>query len=379
VCFLNGLFWHCAQVIGVVLADTHDHAMAAARRVKVTYEDLPVIMSIDDAVAAGSFFPAHHVLTTGAMEAEMAAAGLTVQGGGRIGGQEHFYLETQSTVAVPTEQGHLEIFSSTQDINETQKFCASVCAVAAAKIVVKCKRMGGGFGGKESRSAFVACAAALAASLLNRPVSINLDRDVDMSITGQRHAFQYNYKAGMDRDGRLRFLEVDLYSQGGCSHDLSVPVLDRALLHVDGVYKWPALTARGRVCRTNQPSHTAFRGFGGPQGMAITETVMQHLSEASGVPIDKLKTINMYRDGDKIPCGQVLKDFYLPSLWEKLHCIADVEARRNAVSEFNTANRWRKRGIAVTPTKFGINFEKKFLNQVSANVVFPHVCCAGCA
>jgi xanthine dehydrogenase/oxidase len=351
-------------VIGVIIADTHEQAVLAARRVKVQYEDLPAVISIDDAIAANSFFPARHVLASGDLDKERSAAEIHVQGTGRMGGQEHFYLETNATIALPAEQGHMEIFSSTQNIAETQKFCSSVCGLPASKVVVKCKRMGGGFGGKESRSVFIACTAALSAHLLDRPVSINIERDVDMSITGQRHAFQYNYKAGMNKDGSLRYMEVDLYSQAGFSHDLSVPVMDRALFHVDNVYRWPALTARGNVCKTNQPSHTAYRGFGGPQGMVITETVMQHLSEVSGIPLDTLKGQNLYREGDCTHFGQPLECFYVPDMWEKTFKLADVEKRKVAVAAFNKENRWRKRGIAVTPTKFGINFTAKFMNQV---------------
>lgn len=354
----------------MIVAHSHEEAVLAARRVRVEYIDLPAVVSIDDAIASNSYFPAHHVLESGSLKQEKEHAEIHVSGTGRIGGQEHFYLETHATIALPQEQGHMEIFSSTQNLAETQKYCASVCGLPASKVVVKCKRMGGGFGGKESRSVPFACVAALAAYKLNQAVSINVERDVDMSISGQRHAFQYNYKAGMNKDGSLRYLEVDLYSQAGFSHDLSVPVMDRALFHVDNVYRWPALTARGNVCRTNQPTHTAFRGFGGPQGMVITENVMQHLSEASGIPLDKLKTLNMYKEGDRTHFDQRLEDFYVPSLWQKAFQIADVDARRAAVAKFNQENRWRKRGLAVTPTKFGINFTAKFMNQVCERLIF---------
>ena len=362
--FATDTIHHYGQVIGVILADSHEEAVLAARKVKVEYEDLTPIISINDAIAANSFFPTHHVLESGDMSKEQASAEVHVHGTGRMGGQEHFYLETNATIALPSEQGHMEIFSSTQNLMETQKYCAMVCGLPFNKVVTKCKRMGGGFGGKESRSVFIACTAALSACILNRAVSINIERDVDMSITGQRHAFQYNYKAGMNKDGTLRYLDVDLYSQAGFSHDLSVPVMDRALFHVDNVYRWPALTARGNVCRTNQPTHTAYRGFGGPQGMVITESVLQHLSEVSGIPLDVLKTKNMYRDGDRTHFGQTLEHFYVPNMWNKIFNVADIENRRSAVAKFNSENRWRKRGIAVTPTKFGINFTAKFMNQV---------------
>jgi xanthine dehydrogenase/oxidase len=353
-----------AQTIGVILAESHELAVLAARRVKIEYEDLPAVISIDDAIAASSYYPAHHEILSGPMDKEKGEADICVEGSGRIGGQEHFYLETNATIALPSENGHMEIFSSTQNVNETQRFCSSVCGLPEAKVVVKCKRMGGGFGGKESRSVPIACTAALAAHVTDRPVSITIERDVDMSISGQRHAFQYKYKAGMMKDGTLKFLDVELYSNAGCSHDISVAVMDRALFHVDNVYRWPALHARANVCKTNQPSHTAYRGFGGPQGMVVTETIMQHLSEASGMSLHFLKTHNMYREGDRTHFGQQLQDFYVPDLWNKALKLADIEERRRAVDEFNKNNRWRKRGLATTPTKFGINFTAKFLNQV---------------
>ena len=357
-------------MIGAVIADSHEEAVLAARKVVVEYEELTPVVSINDAIAANSFLPTHHSIVSGDLDSEKANADIVVEGTGRMGGQEHFYLETNATIALPSENGHMEVFSSTQNIAETQHYCACVCGVPASKIVAKVKRMGGGFGGKESRSAMFACVAALAATVLDRAVSINIERDVDMSLSGQRHAFQYNYKAGMKKDGSLKFLEVDVFSNGGYSHDLSVPVMDRALFHIDNVYRWPALTARGNVCRTNQPTHTAFRGFGGPQGMVITETVMQHLAESSGLQLDFLKAHNMYHDGDRTHFGQKLEHFFVPSLWEKAHAIADVEERKAKIVEFNKLNRWRKRGMAVTPTKFGINFTAKFMNQVLLDFMY---------
>jgi xanthine dehydrogenase/oxidase len=252
---------HYGAVLGVLLADTHEQAVYAARKVKVLYEDLPVVVSIEEAIAARSFFPDHHALTKGDLEQQKKEAEVVVSGRGRIGGQEHFYLETNCTVVLPSENDHLTVYSSTQNPTKTQNFCASVCGLPASKVVAKCKRMGGGFGGKETRSVFIAVTAALAAHLLNRPVSILIERDVDMSITGQRHAFVFDYTAGINKDGSLKFLDTHLYSNGGFSLDLSQPVLDRALFHADNVYQWPAMRVEGTICKTNQPTHTAFRGI----------------------------------------------------------------------------------------------------------------------
>ena len=225
-----------------------------------------------------------------------------------------------------------------------------------------------GFGGKETRSVFIACTAALAAHLLNRPVSINIERDVDMSITGQRHAFLLNYRAGCTREGKLKFLDLHMFSNAGFSLDLSQPVMDRALFHCDNVYKWPALRARGTLCQTNQPSHTAFRGFGGPQGLMATETAIEHLAHALGMDPFLLRQLNFYSDGDRTHFGQPLVDFYVPRLWTELQAVSNLADRSAAVEEFNRLNRWKKRGIAVLPTKFGINFTAKFMNQGGALV-----------
>lgn len=366
--FSSGIVKHYGAVIGVIIANTHEQAVYATRKVKVEYEDLPAIISIADAIAAGSFFDDHHVLTSGNMNKEKAEADVHVEGTGRIGAQEHFYLETLCTVAIPQENGHMEVFSSTQAIAKTQKFCASVCGLPASKVVAKCKRLGGGFGGKETRTAFIACAATLAAFKLNRPVSINIERDVDMCITGQRHSFLFNYKAGCMKDGTLKYLDIDLFSNAGYSLDLSVPVMDRALFHVDNCYSWPAISARGNVCRTNQPSHTAYRGFGGPQGLAASEMVLEHLANELRVSPEKLRNMNLYKEGELTHYGQPLEDWMVPKLWAKAHIDADFIARRQKVDDFNKANRWRKRGLSLLPTKFGLNYTAKFMNQGGALV-----------
>jgi xanthine dehydrogenase/oxidase len=199
-------------------------------------------------------------------------------------------------------------------------------------------------------------------------VSILIERDVDMSITGQRHAFVFDYSAGVSADGSLRFLDTQLYSNAGFSLDLSLPVIDRALFHCDNCYVWPALRANATICRTNQPSHTAFRGFGGPQGMVLTEMVLSHLAQASGIDIDTLRSKNLYKEGEKTHFGQRLEGFNIPSLLSTIHRTADVANRKTAVAAFNKDNRWRKRGLCVLPTKFGINFTAKFMNQGGALV-----------
>ena len=366
--FVTEFVKHYGAVIGIVVADTHEQAVYASKKVVCAYEDLPPIISIDDAIKASSFYPAVHEIASGPLEEEEARADVVVEGRGRVGGQEHFYLETNCTVAIPYENNNLEVFSSTQNPTKTQNFCASVCGLPASNVVARTKRLGGGFGGKETRSVFVACTAALAAHLLRRPVSINVERDVDMSITGQRHAFVVDYRAGCTKDGNLCFLDLRLYSNAGFSLDLSQPIMDRALLHCDGVYRWPALRASGTICRTNQPSHTAFRGFGGPQGMMATEFAIEHLARLLRMPPEELREKNLYQEGDTTHFCQRLEQYYVPKLWRDLLAVARVAERGADVAAFNKANRWRKRGLCTLGTKFGINFTAKFMNQGGALV-----------
>lgn len=364
--FATDIVKHIGAVIGVVIAETHELAQAAAKKVVVTYEDLPPIVSIEEAIAAGSFFPDTHEIAAGNLEDAERGSEVTVEGTFKIGGQEHFYLETNTTVVVPIEQGQLEVFSSTQNPTKTQNFCAYVTGLQASQVVCRCKRMGGGFGGKETRSVFIACTAALSAHLLRRPVSILIERELDMSITGQRHAFMVRYRAGCTAAGRLSFLDAHLYSNAGFSLDLSQAVMDRALFHADNVYKWPALRVRGTLCRTNQPTHTAFRGFGGPQGMMVTETAITHLAQAVGLPAAQLRELNLYGEGDRTHFGQALEVFQVPRLWAQVRESAKWPERTQNISAFNAQHRWKKRGLAVIPTKFGINFTAKFMNQGGA-------------
>lgn len=366
--FATDFVKHYGAVIGIVVAKTHEQALYAARKINIVYEDLPAIVSIQDAIDANSFFPGEHQITSGDIRLEELSSDVIVEGTIRLGGQDHFYLETNCTVAIPGENGSLEVFSSTQNPTKTQNFCASVIGSPASHVVARCKRMGGAFGGKETRSVFIACTAALAAHLLGQTVSINIERDLDMSITGQRHAFVINYRAGCTKDGDLKFLDAKLYNNAGYSLDLSHAIMDRALFHSDSVYKWPAIFVRGQICRTNQPSHTAFRGFGGPQGLYVSESVITHLAHASGKHVDILREKNFYQDGDKTHFGQTLVEFFIPRIWKEIYALACINERRLEIDRFNLENRWKKRGLAVLPTKFGINFTAKFMNQGGALV-----------
>jgi xanthine dehydrogenase/oxidase len=359
---------YVGMVIGVILASSHELATAAAKKVKIEYKDLPWAVSIEEAIEMNSFYETRHVIESGNCNEGENDSDVIVSGRSKVGQQEHFYLETNATVAVPTEHGHLEVTSSTQNVSKTQQECAAVTGLDMSKIVCKCKRMGGGFGGKEERSIFIAVTVALAAHITNRPCSILIERDLDMSISGQRHSFVFDYKAGCKKDGTLTFLDAKLYSNVGWSLDLSQAVMDRSLFHSDNVYKWPNQRVEGILCKTNQPSHTAFRGFGGPQGMMLTEFVMQHLSKDLGMDLDEMRSKNFYQDGDFTHFGQVLEGFHIPRIWDNIQTSGDITLRKEEIKKFNTDNQWKKRGICTLPTKFGINFTAKFLNQGGALV-----------
>jgi xanthine dehydrogenase/oxidase len=334
----------------------------------VEYEDLPAIITIDEAVEKSSFYPVFHELKDGNLQEQKEKTEVHLDGTIYMAGQEHFYLETNCSVALPHDNNFLEIYTSTQNIAESQEFCASILGIPASKIAVKCKRMGGGFGGKETKTAPFACIAGLAAYTLNRPVLINIERDVDMSITGQRHAFRVDYKVGCQKDGSFTYLEASLWSNGGYSFDLSQPVMDRALFHIDNCYHWPAIHAQGRVCQTNQPSHTAFRGFGGPQGMMIPESIIQHLAEKLNLTPEAIREKNFYKEGQRTHYGQKVEDFYVPSLWKQIYPMSEYQTRLQSVQEFNQKHQYCKRGLSIMPTKFGINFTNKFMNQGGALV-----------
>ncbi|VAH05349.1 unnamed protein product [Triticum turgidum subsp. durum] len=270
------------QIIGIVVADTHDNAKAAANKVNIEYSELPAILSISEAVKAGSFHPnTTRCLSNGDVEQCFASntCDKIIEGEIRVGGQEHFYMEPQCTFVWPVDSGNeIHMISSTQAPQKHQKYVANALGLPLSKVVCKTKRIGGGFGGKETRSAIFAAAASVASYCLRRPVKIVLDRDVDMITTGQRHSFLGKYKLGFTNDGKIQALDLEIYNNGGNSLDLSLAVLERAVFHSENVYAIPNIRVSGKVCFTNFPSNTAFRGFGGPQGMLIAENWIHHMA-----------------------------------------------------------------------------------------------------
>ncbi|KAJ1972089.1 hypothetical protein H4R35_004868 [Dimargaris xerosporica] len=357
------------QIIGIVAARDQTTAQRAAKAVVVQYDVLEPVLTIDEAIAHQSFFDDAKVLARGDLAKGFERADHIFEGEYRVGGQEHFYLETQAALVVPKgEDDEYDVFCSTQNPTETQRFVASVLGVPLNRVVSHVKRLGGGFGGKESRTGPLMCSLAVASCHTRRPIRCMLDRDEDMVISGQRHSFLGRWKVGVTKAGKILALDIDLYSNGGHSRDLSVSVMERAITHVDNVYYIPHFRATGRVCRTNIHSNTAFRGFGGPQGMFMTESWIREVADQLGMPVETVQALNFYREGQTTPFNQPLTDWHFKATWDQVWHSAQYQARRQAIDAFNQTSRWKKRGLAIVPTKFGISFTTRFLNQAAALV-----------
>nr|XP_057906870.1 xanthine dehydrogenase/oxidase [Doryrhamphus excisus] len=357
------------HIIGAVVADTQLHAQRAAKAVRIQYEELQPIITIQEAIAARSFYQPIRTIQNGDLEAGFTQADHILEGEIHIGGQEHFYLETNVTVAVPRgEDDEMEIFASTQNPSETQFLVAKALGIPANRVAVRVKRMGGGFGGKETRSTVLSTVVAVAAHKLQRPVRCMLDRDEDMLITGGRHPFYGKYKVGFLKSGKIVALDVSYYSNVGNSLDLSLAVMERALFHMENSYSIANVRGRGFLCRTNLASNTAFRGFGGPQGMLVAESWITDVAQILDLPADEVRRMNLYVQGDLTPYNQVLDQFTLDRCWDECLSRSQYQRRRAAVELYNRQNRWTKRGLAIVPTMFGISFTVSFLNQAGALV-----------
>ncbi|XP_033625802.1 xanthine dehydrogenase/oxidase-like [Asterias rubens] len=356
------------QVIGVIVADDQAIAQRAARLVKVDYEELPAIITVEQAVEQNSFFPLVRRIKRGNVEEGFENSDHILEGDVRSGAQEHFYMETYTTLIIPGEDGEVEVISSTQSPTKTQTTVAKALGVPSNKVVSKVKRLGGGFGGKESRNCIQAGVCAVAANKVNRPVRLMLDRREDMMVTGTRHPYLSHYKVGFSKEGQLKALQVNLYSNSGCTYDWSHSVLEKTLFHIDNCYNFHNVEATGHLCRTNLASNTAFRGFGGPQGMIIGETILSEIAIKLALDPLQLRVMNIYKEGEKTHYSQELKNWYMDRCWKQCVTSSDYANRRRDVDQFNSESRWKKRGLALTPTKFGVSFAVKFLNQAGALV-----------
>jgi len=359
---------YAGQPIFAVAATSYAAARSAARRATVDYAELPAILDIRAAIAAGSYVLPTKRLVRGDPDGVLESAAHRAQGTLTIGGQDHFYLEGHIAVALPQEDGAFLIHSSTQHPTEVQNVVAHALGISANLVTVHCRRMGGGFGGKESQAALIAAAAAVLAKKTRRPVKLRLDRDVDMIMTGKRHDFIADYAAGFDERGRILALKVMLASRCGYSADLSGPVNDRALCHLDNAYFLEHVEIVSHRCKTHTVSNTAFRGFGGPQGMMVIEAVLDDIARTLKVDALDVRRANFYgvEDRNVTHYGQPVDDNVIHDIVAQLESSSDYRARRLAVTRWNSANAVIKRGLALTPVKFGISFTATILNQAGA-------------
>ena len=366
----DGLVMYVGQPIFIVVADTHDNARRAARLGKVTYDELPAILTPQAARAAGSYVLPPMKLVRGDYQGAFEKAPHSVKGELYVGGQEQFYLEGQISYAIPQEDKGMLVLCSTQHPSEMQHVVAHALGVHSHNIVVQCRRMGGGFGGKESQSALWAAASASSAALLGRAVKLRADRDDDMLVTGKRHCFHYEYEVGYDDSGKILAAKVDMVSRAGYSADLSGPVATRAVCHFDNTYYLSHVDIRAACGKTNTQSNTAFRGFGGPQGAIAIEYIIDEIARNLGRDALDIRRLNFYgRDTDNVtPYGQVIVDNVIHELSAELEASSDYRARRAAIAAYNDASPVLKKGLALTPVKFGIAFNVTHLNQAGALV-----------
>lgn len=358
------------QAVAWAVAETEEQARLAAQAVRVDYEPLPAILSIEQAIAADSYLTEPERMQRGDPKGALLAAPRRLTGEVFANGQEHFYLETQAALAFVDEDGNLFVQSSTQHPSETQEIVARVLGLKKHEVIVQCLRMGGAFGGKEVQANAWAAVAALATRRLGRPVRVRLTRYQDMVMTGKRHPFLARFDVGFDDDGKLRALALALFSDGGWSLDLSAPVLSRAMFHADNCYLLPDVEITGRVCRTHHVSHTAFRGFGGPQGMIAIEEILDRVARQIGLPPHVVRERNFYAPGDRTHYGQEVRDAgRIRSIWDQLKETSTFDQRRAEIRAFNAAHPYLKRGLALTPVKFGISFTTAFYNQAGALVL----------
>jgi xanthine dehydrogenase large subunit len=367
--FADGDILFHQQPLFAVIAETRDAARRAARLAAVDIAESKPLVTIEDAIAADSMVQPDYGFTRGDAAKAIAGAPFGVEGAFRMGGQEHFYLEGQAALAIPGEGGDIHVVSSTQHPTEVQHVVARVLGLPDHAVVAECRRMGGGFGGKESQATQWAVIAALAARRTGRPCKLRLDRDDDMAITGKRHDFRMDYRAGFDAEGRIIGVDNVYHARSGCSLDLTSGVVDRTLFHSDNAYWLPELRIRSRRLKTNTVSNTAFRGFGGPQGMLGIERVIDAIAWRLGKDALDVRKANFYRaDADRTPYGQQVADNIILPLVETLEQTSEYRRRRKEIEAFNAASPILKKGLALTPVKFGISFTLSHLNQAGALV-----------
>jgi len=358
------------EPIVVIAAENYKALKAAKKAVKIDIEEMRPILTVDDAIAANEYIDKTYEIRRGDIDGALKNADHLLEGTIYMGGQDHFYLESHAALVYPGEHNQIVIHSSTQNTTEVQQVAARVLGLKQSQVVVVTKRLGGGFGGKECQASHVATMAALVALKTKRPARMIYNKDDDMKFTGKRHPFQNKYSVAFDNEGRIQGMRLHLYADGGAANDLSTAVLGRAMTHSDNAYFVPHVEIIGKICRTNFPPNTAFRGFGGPQGICTIENIIEEIAAYLHKDSLEVRLINLYglEDRNTTPYGQIVANNTLPKIFEQLVQTSQYQQRMVQVRAFNSTSTTHMKGIAITPVKFGISFTTKFLNQANALV-----------
>lgn len=369
-CLIDNEVTFIGAPIALIAARNSETAYKAAQLIEIEYEDMPAVISLEEAMEKSEPFQKVRKIERGDWQKELQNSPHQIIGDLHTGGQEHWYLETQTSLAVPQEGRGMLVYSSSQHPDETQAVVANILGVPRNLIEVEVKRMGGAFGGKETQANHIAAWAALLAHHTQKPVEMHFNRDIDQLTTGKRHPFYSTYEAGFDDQGRILGVDVMLNSNGGSSLDLSMAIMERALFHIDNAYFLPAVRVQGLVWKSNIPSNTAFRGFGGPQGIAVIETIIDRIARFLKKDAAEIRHLNFYGENERniTHYEQKIELNRLPIIYKKLMASSDYFSRRAMVNSFNSKNEFVKRGLAMIPVKFGIAFTTSFLNQAGALV-----------
>jgi xanthine dehydrogenase large subunit len=357
----------CGMPVAFVVADSIDAARAAVKKIKVTIEPLPVITDPREAQKLGELIVPARTFQLGSTADSWQQCAHIFEGRADTNGQEHLYIETQGAYAVPQEHNSIKIYSSTQGPTAVQRAACRVLGLPMHLVEVEVNRLGGGFGGKEDQANTWAALCALAAHHLKRPVKYSLHRMEDMAMTGKRHPYSADFKIGLNDELQIIAYEVTFYQNAGAAADLSPAVLERTLFHCTNSYFIPNVKATAYSCRTHLPPNTAFRGFGGPQGMFMIEAAIAKAAEALGVDASIIQEKNLLKTGDEFPYGQKAQS-EAPECWHKAKALYDLPTIRNKVESFNAGNKWYKKGLACMPVCFGISFTKTLMNQARSLV-----------
>ena len=372
-CLSEGHVACVGEPIAIVVAENSEAARLGVKAIQLEIESETPNQTVWEAIRDGEYVSPIRKIERGEVDAAFQTAPHVIEGLAQNEGQEHFYMETQRSMAVPEDNGAITIYASTQHPTEVHRMTSGVLGLPQHMVTIDVKRLGGGFGGKESQATIWAACAGLSALLTGRPVELKLDREEDMAWTGKRHQFVSPYKAAFDDEGRILALDIELNANAGCTADATSSILERGMLHSENIYMVENHRVVGRPCRTNRPSATAFRGFGAPQGIFVIESIIERIAFELGKDPYDIRELNAYRPGDTTPYGETVENAkHIAPLFAELRKSSDWNARRKAIREFNAGHKWEKKGLAMTPVKFGISFTAAFLNQGVALIqIYP--------